>query len=443
VFDRLAERLSETFRNLSGRGVLTEGNVSDAMREIRRALLEADVNFKVAGRFVSEATEKALGEKVLKSLTPGQQVVKIVHDQLVELLGSGSPALQFTGSPPHVVLLCGLQGSGKTTTAARLAWWLARKKNRRSLLVACDLQRPAAIDQLEVMAKKAGAGFYCNRAVSDPVLVAREAINQARLQQYDTVIVDTAGRLHVDRELMDELVRVRDAVKPEEVLLVLDGLTGQDAVNVAVKFQERTGFTGSVLTKMDGDSRGGAALSFTAVTGRPIKFVGVGEGVEGLEAFDAERLAGRILGMGDVVGLVEKAQEGYDHQEALKLEKKLKNNDFTLEDFAAQMKKIRKMGSLGDILAMLPAGMRPAEAEMDTASFGRMEAIIGSMTPHERRRPEMINGSRRKRIAMGSGTRVSEVNRLLSQFRDMKKMMKRMKSMKRSGIRGGLPGLFR
>jgi len=443
VFDRLAERLSETFRNLSGRGVLTEGNVSDAMREIRRALLEADVNFKVAGRFVSEATEKALGEKVLKSLTPGQQVVKIVHDQLVELLGSGSPALQFTGSPPHVVLLCGLQGSGKTTTAARLAWWLARKKNRRSLLVACDLQRPAAIDQLEVMAKKAGAGFYCNRAVSDPVLVAREAINQARLQQYDTVIVDTAGRLHVDRELMDELVRVRDAVKPEEVLLVLDGLTGQDAVNVAVKFQERTGFTGSVLTKMDGDSRGGAALSFTAVTGRPIKFVGVGEGVEGLEAFDAERLAGRILGMGDVVGLVEKAQEGYDHQEALKLEKKLKNNDFTLEDFAAQMKKIRKMGSLGDILAMLPAGMRPAEAGMDTASFGRMEAIIGSMTPHERRRPEMINGSRRKRIAMGSGTRVSEVNRLLSQFRDMKKMMKRMKSMKRSGIRGGLPGLFR
>jgi len=443
VFDRLAERLSETFRNLSGRGVLTEGNVSDAMREIRRALLEADVNFKVAGRFVSEATEKALGEKVLKSLTPGQQVVKIVHDQLVELLGSGSPALQFTGSPPHVVLLCGLQGSGKTTTAARLAWWLARKKNRRSLLVACDLQRPAAIDQLEVMAKKAGAGFYCNRAVSDPVLVAREAINQARLQQYDTVIVDTAGRLHVDRELMDELVRVRDAVKPEEVLLVLDGLTGQDAVNVAVKFQERTGFTGSVLTKMDGDSRGGAALSFTAVTGRPIKFVGVGEGVEGLEAFDAERLAGRILGMGDVVGLVEKAQEGYDHQEALKLEKKLKNNDFTLEDFADQMKKIRKMGSLGDILAMLPAGMRPAEAGMDTASFSRMEAIIGSMTPHERRRPEMINGSRRKRIAMGSGTRVSEVNRLLSQFRDMKKMMKRMKSMKRSGIRGGLPGLFR
>lgn len=443
MFDRLAERLSETFRNLSGRGVLTEGNIADAMREIRRALLEADVNFKVAGRFVSEATEKALGEKVLKSLTPGQQVIKIVHDQLVELLGSGSSALQFTGSPPHVVLLCGLQGSGKTTTAARLAWWLARKKNRRSLLVACDLQRPAAIDQLEVMAKKAGAGFYCNRAVSDPVLVAREAINQARLQQYDTVIVDTAGRLHVDQELMDELVRVRDAVKPEEVLLVLDGLTGQDAVNVAVKFQERTGFTGSVLTKMDGDSRGGAALSFTAVTGRPIKFVGTGEGVEGLEAFDAQRLAGRILGMGDVVGLVEKAQEGFDHQEALKLEKKLKNNDFTLEDFATQMKKIRKMGSLGDILAMLPAGMRPAEAEMDTSSFGRMEAIIGSMTPQERRRPELINGSRRKRIAMGSGTRVSEVNRLLSQFRDMKKMMKRMKSMKRSGIRGGLPGLFR
>ncbi len=443
MFDRLAERLSETFRTLSGRGVLTEGNISDAMREIRRALLEADVNFKVAGRFVAEAREKAVGEKVLKSLSPGQQVVKIVHDQLVELLGSVPSSISFTGSPPHVVLLCGLQGSGKTTTAARLAWWLAKKKNRRSLLVACDLQRPAAIDQLEIMAGKAGAGFYCNRSAKDPAAVAREALNQARLQQYDTVIVDTAGRLHVDEELMNELVRVRDAVKPEEILLVLDGLTGQDAVNVAVKFQERTGFTGSVLTKMDGDSRGGAALSFTAVTGRPIKFVGTGEGVEGLEAFDPRRLAGRILGMGDVVGLVEKAQEGFDQEEALKLEKKFRNNDFTLEDFAGQMKKIRKMGSLGDILAMLPAGMRPAEAEVDTGSFARMEAIIGSMTPQERRRPDMICGSRRKRIAMGSGTRVSEVNRLLSQFRDMKKMMKRMKSMKKPGVRGGFPGMFR
>ncbi len=443
MFDRLAERLSETFRNLSGRGVLTEGNVSDAMREIRRALLEADVNFKVAGRFVSEAREKALGEKVLKSLSPGQQVVKIVHEQLVALLGSAPPSLSFTGSPPHVVLLCGLQGSGKTTTAARLAWWLSKKKNRRSLLVACDLQRPAAVDQLEVMAGKAGAGFYCDRSTSDPVLVAKEALNQARLQHYDTVIVDTAGRLHIDRELMDQLVRVRKAVKPEEVLLVLDGLTGQDAVNVALRFQESVDFTGSVLTKMDGDSRGGAALSFAAVTGRPIKFVGIGEGVEGLEAFDAGRMAGRILGMGDVLGLVEKAQEGFDREEAERLEKKLRKNDFTLEDFSDQMKKIRKMGSLGDILAMLPAGMRPAEADMDTGSFRRYEAIIGSMTPQERRRPELINGSRRKRIAMGSGTRVSEVNRLLSQFRDMKKMMKKMKSMKRPGIRGGFPGLFR
>jgi signal recognition particle subunit SRP54 len=443
VFDRLAERLSETFKALSGRGVLTEANVSDAMREIRRALLEADVNFKVAGDFVARAREKALGERVLKSLTPGQQVVKIVHDQLVELLGEGGQDLSFSGSPPHVVLLCGLQGSGKTTTAARLAWWLARKKNRRSLLAACDLQRPAAVDQLEVMAGRAGAGFYCDRSLGDPAAVAREAVNQARIQYYDTVIVDTAGRLHVDRDLMDELVRVKDAVRPEETLLVLDGLTGQDAVKVAVQFQEQTGFTGAVLTKMDGDSRGGAALSFTAVTGMPVKFVGTGEGVDGLEVFDARRLAGRILGMGDVVGLAEKAQEGFDREEAVKLEKKLRNNDFTLEDFADQIRKIRKMGSLSDILAMLPAGLRPAQADMDTGSLVRFEAVIGSMTPQERRRPELINGSRRKRIAMGSGTRVSEVNRLLSQFRDMKKMMKRMKTMKRPGARGGLSGLFR
>lgn len=443
MFDRLTERLSETFRNLSGRGVLTEANITDAMREIRRALLEADVNFKVAGRFVNETMEMALGEKVLKSLSPGQQVVKIVHDQLVELLGRESSDLSFTGSPPHVILLCGLQGSGKTTTAARLAWWLARKKNRRSLLVACDLQRPAAIDQLAVMAGKAKAGFYSDRSQKDPAAVAKEALNQARLQHFDTVIIDTAGRLHVDQDLMDELVRVRDAVKPGEILLVLDGLTGQDAVNVALKFQERTGFTGSVLTKMDGDSRGGAALSFAAVTGKPIKFLGTGEGVDGLEVFEPRRMAGRILGMGDVVGLVEKAQESFDEEEALKLQKKLKTSDFTLEDFADQMKKIRKMGSLGDILAMLPAGIRPAGVDMDTGMFVRMEAIISSMTPRERRRPEIINGSRRKRIAMGSGARVSEVNRLLSQFNDMKKMMKRMKTMKRSGTRGGFPGLLR
>lgn len=443
MFDRLSERLSATFRNLSGRGVLTESNISDAMREIRRALLEADVNFKVAGRFVSEAREKALGEKVLKSLTPGQQVVKIVHDQLVQLLGTEPSSLSFAGSPPHVILLCGLQGSGKTTTAARLARWLAGRKNRRCLLVACDLQRPAAIDQLAIMAEKAGAGFFCDRDLKDPAEVGIRAVNRARLQNYDTVIVDTAGRLHVDRELMDQLVRVKDGLKPAETLLVLDGLTGQDAVNVAVRFQERTDFTGAVLTKMDGDSRGGAALSFSSVTGRPVKFVGTGEGVDGLEVFDPRRMAGRILGMGDVVGLVEKAQDSYDREEALKLEKKFKSNEFTLEDFASQMKKIRKMGSLGDILAMLPAGVRPAGMDMDTGVFLRMEAIIGSMTPKERRRPEILNGSRRKRIAMGSGTRVSEVNQLLSRFNDMKKMMKRMKSMKRSGIPGGFPGLLR
>ncbi len=430
--------LSETLRKLTGRGVLTESDVKQAMRQVRRALLEADVNFKVARQFVSDVSAKATGENVLKSLAPGKQVVKIVNDEIVELLGTASP-LQLSGAPPLVYLLIGLQGSGKTTSAAGLARWLSDKKDKRVLLAACDLQRPAAIDQLEKVAADAGAGFFCRRDTKNPVEVLKGAVDEARLKNYDIVIADTAGRLHVDDDLMSELESVSKAAGASETLLVLDGLSGQDAVNVAVEFQERIGFTGSIITKMDGDSRGGAALSFRAVTGKPIKFLGTGEGVDGLEQMDPERLAGRILGMGDVVGLVEKAQEVYDIKEAQKLEKKLISNSFTLEDFSGELKRIRKMGSVTDLLGMLPKNMRPAEMDIDESQFTRMLAIINSMTVRERHHPEIINGSRRKRISMGSGTQVSDVNRLLREFRSMKKMMKRM----RPGKVTGIPGIFR
>lgn len=437
MFDKLSQRLGDTFKSLSGRGVLTEKNISDAMREVRRALLEADVNFKVAKKFVSDVTEKATGEKVLRSLTPGQQVVKIVNDQLIELLGSTREKLELAGKPPHVILLLGLQGSGKTTTAARLAWLLQNRQNRRCMVVAADLQRPAAIDQLEVMAEKAGCAFFCDRSGKDPADVVEKAMHQAKVQYHDVVIIDTAGRLHIDSDLMDELKRVKEVSNPDESLLVLDGLSGQDAVNVAVEFNTQIGFTGSVLTKMDGDSRGGAALSFRAVTGKPVKFIGVGEGVKGLEEFDPARLAGRILGMGDIVGLAEKAQDMFDEQEAVKLQKKLRTNSFNLEDFRKEIVKIKKMGSLSEIMGMLPKGMRPAGIDLDQSQFTRMEALINSMTGGERRRPEIINGSRRKRIAGGSGTTVQDVNRLLKEYRTMKKMMKQMRSSR------GMAGMFR
>jgi len=439
LFENLTDRLSDAFRKLTGRGVLTESDIRQAMRLVRRALLEADVNFKVARQFTHDVSEKAIGEKVLKSLAPGKQVIKIVSDEMVELLGRERSPLQLSGKPPLVFLLIGLQGSGKTTTAARLAWWLSEKKGKRVLLAACDLQRPAAIDQLEKVAADANAGFYGRRDTKDPVEVLKGAVSEARLKAWDIVIADTAGRLHVDDDLMSELEDVSRVADASETLLVLDGLSGQDAVNVAVEFQERIGFTGAIITKMDGDSRGGAALSFRAVTGKPIKFLGTGESVKGLEPMEPERLAGRILGMGDVVGLVEKAQEAFDINEAQKLEKKLISNSFTLEDFAKELKRIRKLGSLSDLLGMLPSNMKPAGMDIDESQFTRMSAIIGSMTVRERHHPEIINGSRRKRIAMGSGTKVNDVNRLLREFRTMKKMMKRMKSGK--GI--GIPGMFR
>lgn len=417
--------------------MVTESDVREAMREIRRALLEADVSIGVARDFVDRVSEKSLGERVLKSLTPGQQIVKIVHEELVELLGSNQSPPDFGGRPPAVVLLAGLQGSGKTTTAARLAAWASKKRGMRPLVAACDLQRPAAIDQLEILAGQAGAGFYCNRASSDPAAVAGEALEHARRRLYDLLIVDTAGRLHIDPEMMEQLRSVRDAVSPRETYLVLDGLSGQDAVNVALEFERRAGYTAAVLTKMDGDSRGGAALSFKAVTGKPVRFVGTGEGVEGLEVFDPARMAGRILGMGDVLGLVEKAQESFDRTEAEKLEKKLRRAEFTLEDFAGELGRLRKMGSMSELLAMLPGGMIPAGAGFDPARFRRMEAIIGSMTPRERRKPEIIDGSRRKRIARGSGTTVRDVNRLLQEFRTMQTMLKKVKKARHA------PSLFR
>lgn len=438
MFDRLADGLSDAFRKLTSRGVINESNIRDAMRLVRRALLEADVNFKVAKQFVNSVSEKALGENVLKSLSPGQQVIKVVNDELVKLLGSERTPLELSGKPPMVYLLVGLQGSGKTTTAGRLAYWLTEKKGKRSLLAACDLQRPAAIDQLEKIAKDSGAGFYARRDTKNPVEVLREAMHEARMNSYDIVIADTAGRLHVDDELMDELEEISAVANAAETILVLDGLSGQDAVNVAVEFQERIGFTGSVITKMDGDSRGGAALSFRAVTGKPIKFIGVGEGVSGLEPMDPTRMAGRILGMGDVVGLSEKAQSTWDIREAEKLEKKLISNSFTLEDFASELRRLKKMGSFSDLLDMLPKSMRPAGTNLDTSQFTKNEAIINSMTRKERFHPEIIDGNRRRRISQGSGTKVNDVNKLLREFRSMKKMMKQMKS-----GRFKLPGMIR
>jgi len=439
LFDTLTEKLSETFRKITGRGVLTESDVRQAMRQVRRALLEADVNFRVAKDFIDRVTEKAVGERVLKSIDPGSQVIKIVNDGIVDLLGTEPSPPDLSGTPPIVYLLVGLQGSGKTTTAARLAWWLQKNRGRRVMLAACDLQRPAAVDQLEKVARDADAGFYALRDTTDPVAVLGGALDEAKLRGYDLVIADTAGRLHVDDALMEELERVSGAADPRETLLVLDGLSGQDAVTVAEEFQKRIGFTGAVITKMDGDSRGGAALSFRAVTGKPIRFIGTGEKVDGLEAMDPRRLAGRILGMGDVVGLVERAQEAFDMDEAVKLEKKLVSNTFTLDDFARELGRIRKLGSLSDLLGMLPKGMRPQGVEVDESQFTRMSAIIGSMTMREKLHPEIINGSRRKRIAMGSGTSVSDVNRLLREFGTMKKMMKRVKA----GRGTGLQGLFR
>jgi signal recognition particle subunit SRP54 len=431
VFDTLSDRLQGALGDLRGRGKLDEEAISRAMREIRLALLEADVNFEVVKDFVAQVRERALGQEVLKSVTPGQQVVKIVHDELTTLMGAGSSQLVFTGRPPTVILLAGLQGSGKTTAAAKLAL-LLRKEGRQPGLVAADLQRPAAIDQLEQLGKQIQVPVYREDG-SDPVTVVRNGIEQL---DADTIILDTAGRLHVDEELMDELERVRDVAKPANVLLVLDSMTGQEAVNVALAFQDRIAFDGVVLTKLDGDARGGAALSVKAVTGKPIKLISVGEKVDQLEYFHPDRMASRILGMGDILTLVERAEQAVEEDEQKEMEARMMAGQFTFDDFLKSYRMIRRMGSIGGLVKLIPGLGKQLEGidQIDEAQFARVEAIILSMTPQERALPKVIDGSRRQRIARGSGTTVEEINRLLEGRKEMEKLMKGMS-------RGKLPQL--
>jgi signal recognition particle subunit SRP54 len=429
VFDQLSDRLQATLSEVRSRGKLSEADVDGAMREIRLALLEADVNFKVVKSFTADVKERCLGAGVLDSLDPGQQVVKIVNEELAKLMGGAGRDLAFASSGTTVILMAGLQGSGKTTACAKLARHLA-KERRSPALAACDTQRPAAVDQLVAVGKRAGVPVYQRGTDSDPVEIAAWAVDRARAEQRDVLIVDTAGRLHIDEELMDELARIKKRVKPHDVLLVLDSMTGQDAVNVADEFAERTDFDGVVLTKLDGDARGGAALSVRAVTGKPVMYASTGEKVEELERFQPERMASRILGMGDVLSLIEKAEEVSDRSEAEELERKIRKQQFTLDDFLKQMRQVRRMGPLSNVLGMLP-GMGGAMKElrganMDEGELDRLEAIILSMTPQERVRPEIIKGSRRKRIARGAGTTVQAVNQLTKQFGQMQKLMKQL-----------------
>jgi signal recognition particle subunit SRP54 len=429
VFDQLSDRLQATLSEVRSRGKLSEADVDGAMREIRLALLEADVNFKVVKSFTADVKERCLGAGVLDSLDPGQQVVKIVNEELAKLMGGAGRDLAFASSGTTVILMAGLQGSGKTTACAKLARHLAKERHSPAL-AACDTQRPAAVDQLVAVGKRAGVPVYQRGTDSDPVEIAAWAVDRARAEQRDVLIVDTAGRLHIDEELMDELARIKKRVKPHDVLLVLDSMTGQDAVNVADEFAERTDFDGVVLTKLDGDARGGAALSVRAVTGKPVMYASTGEKVEELERFQPERMASRILGMGDVLSLIEKAEEVSDRSEAEELERKIRKQQFTLDDFLKQMRQVRRMGPLSNVLGMLP-GMGGAMKElrganMDEGELDRLEAIILSMTPQERVRPEIIKGSRRKRIARGAGTTVQAVNQLTKQFGQMQKLMKQL-----------------
>ena len=429
MFDQLSERLQSTLSDVRSRGKLNEGDVDKAMREIRLALLEADVNFKVVKQFTTQVKERALGSGVLESLDPGQQVVKIVSEELASLMGGASRVLAFASSGPTVILMAGLQGSGKTTACAKLAKHLA-KDGRSVALAACDLQRPAAVEQLETVGRQAGATVYSQGTDRDPVDVAEWALGQAKAELKDVLIVDTAGRLHIDEELMDQLVAIRKRTKPHDVLLVVDAMTGQDAVNVAEQFAERAEFDGVLMTKLDGDARGGAALSVKAVTGKPILYASTGEKLDELERFHPERMASRILGMGDVLSLIEKAEEQVDRDAAAELEQKIRKQQFTLDDFLKQMKQVRRMGPLTNILGMMP-GMGGAmkelrNANVDERELDRLEAMILSMTPAERADPSIINGSRRKRIALGSGTTVQAVNQLTKQFGQMRKLMKQL-----------------
>ena len=435
AFEGLTQRLQQAFGKMRGKGKLTEEDVKLVMREVRMALLEADVNYKVVKDFVKKTTERCVGLEVMESLTAQQQIVKIVNEELTALMGGSNARLQYSSSPVTVFMLCGLQGAGKTTMAAKLGNWL-KKDGKRPLLVACDIYRPAAIKQLQVVGGQVGVPVF-ERGTQDPVATAREAVEFARSHQHDVVILDTAGRLHIDEALMDELARVREAVHPTEILLTIDAMTGQDAVNVASMFNDKLEITGVILTKLDGDTRGGAALSVRAVTGKPIKFAGTGEKLGDIEPFHPERMASRILGMGDVMTLIEKAQENIqiDEQEAAGLARKMKNADLTLEDFLAQMQQIKKMGPLSGILKMLPGMSNIGDIDIPDDAMNKPEAIIRSMTPRERRHPEILNASRRRRIAAGSGTTVQDVNQLIRQFEEAKKQMKMVMNQTR-GKRG-------
>lgn len=430
VFEGLADRLQQSLGKLTGKGKLTEKDIDNAMREIRLSLLEADVNYKVVKNFVKRVKERSLGEDVMKSLTPGQMVVKIVNEELTDLMGKENSKLDLRGSTPHVVMMVGLQGSGKTTHSGKLVYKL-KKENRNPMLAALDIYRPAAIDQLKVVGKNAGV-FVFEEGKKDPVEIAKNAKDYARINNYDTVILDTAGRLQIDTDLMDELKKIKEVSKPDEILLVVDSMTGQEAVNVAKTFDEYLDITGVILTKLDGDARGGAALSIREVVGKPIKFVGVGEKLEDLEAFYPDRMANRILGMGDVLSLIEKAQNQIDLESAKELEEKMRNQSFTLDDFMAQINQIRNMGPLEDLLAMIPGvnNKMLKNINVDDRAFVKIEALINSMTKQEREKPEIIGKSRKERITKGSGVDVKELNKLLKQFKELKKMMKQVSNMK-------------
>ncbi len=423
AFEGLSERLEAAFKRLKSKGSLTESDVKDAMREVRLALLEADVNYKVAKDFTKTVTERAIGAKVMESLTPSQMVIKIVNEELTNLMGGTKARLNTANHPPTIVMMCGLQGSGKTTHSAKLALML-KNQGHRPLLVACDVYRPAAIKQLQVVGEKAGVPVF-EMGQINPVEIAKNAVSLAKDHGYDYVFLDTAGRLHVDEELMTELKNIKSEVKPHEILLVVDSMTGQDAVNVASSFNEALGIDGLILTKLDGDTRGGAALSARAVTGKPIKFVGTGEKLGDLDVFHPDRMASRILGMGDMLSLIEKAEQELDEKKARELEQKLRKNKFDLNDLLDQLQQMRKMGSIKDLLKMIPGiGRKIDDVEVDERQFDRMQAIILSMTPAERKKPDIINPSRKRRIAAGSGMQIEDVNRLLAQYRQMQKMFK-------------------
>ncbi len=439
AFEGLSARLQGITKKLRGKARITESDLKEILREVKLALLEADVNYKIVKEFIADIEKKALGQNVLASLTPGQQVIKIVKDELIELLGGVESRINFTPNPPTVIMLVGLQGSGKTTTAGKLAN-LLRKQGKKPLLVACDVYRPAAIKQLQVVGNSLNIPVFANETSKDVVHIAKQAMNVAMSKLNDVVILDTAGRLHIDEELMKELQNVKQSIKPHEILLVVDSMTGQDAVNVAQNFNEKLGVDGVILTKLDGDTRGGAALSVKKVTGRPIKFAATGEKLSDIEVFHPDRMATRILGMGDVLSIIEKAEEAFDEQEAIELEKKLKKQEFDLDDYLTQLRQIKKMGSFSSILKMLPGANKLGDIKVDDKEFVKIEAIICSMTKKEKRNPKILNGSRRQRIAKGSGTTVQDVNKFMKSFEMTQKMMKQVNN-KKGGMKNALKNL--